>query len=556
MSTASDSNRPWFEASPERLQWELDRFAEHALPAAHRVVPLGDGSPASLWIETELSFKDEAVRISILLPADYPDAPPSFFGPRDLLERHEYPGQHELCWSADQDRDWHPGRDAAYIVANNLWALLADAERGEAAVLAGEADMPEPISGFIKFARSQVVVVAEPFFERDLPVGRGKLKLLREGNRLFLNSAEGLGAADDRLRRRFIRGGKPEPDGYWVELAEPRAQLFNDLEPWDLRDVAPELFQRLAARTRRGRSALVGVWLGVTFMEEGPVRGEVRRNWAFGWVDSATTSAVWFQAQALTRSERSRRTPELVGLDRARVLVAGAGSLGAPVTFELAKAGAGHLDIVDPDIFDVNNAARHALPVTCAGQNKAEAVAEAALMINPFVEATHYPISIQGFGPDGNAVRQLIEDSTVVVDTTGSNTAARVLQRLCIEAERPLVVAGLTAGSYGGVVRVAEPNGPCFDCLLLHQQDGAIAPVSEAPPTSLVTPRGCSHPAFAGAGFEATQLAAVAARAVVQTSHLSSYPAASYNWAVLNFRTAPGWRSGIAQRHPDCWRHG
>jgi molybdopterin/thiamine biosynthesis adenylyltransferase/ubiquitin-protein ligase len=556
MSTAADPDRHWFEVSPERLQWELDRFAEHGLPASHEVVPLGGGSPANLWIETELSFKGGTVRIAILFPADYPDAPPSFFGPQELLERHQYPGQHELCWSADQDRDWHPGRDAAGIVASNLRALFAAAEQGEAAVVAGEADMPEPLTGFIKFDRSQVVVVPEPFFALDLPASRGKLKLLRDGNRLFLNAAEGLGTADDQLRQRFIRGGKSEPDGYWVELRKPRAQAFNGLEPWDLHAVAPELFQRLASRAGRGRPVLTGAWLGVTFMEEGPVRGEVRRNWAFGWVSTGTTPPLWFQAQALTREERWRRTPELVGLDRARVLIAGAGSLGAPMTFELAKAGVGHLDIVDPDIYDVNNTVRHALPVICAGQNKAEAVAQAALMLNPFIETTHHPISIQGFGSEGRTVRHLIEAANVVVDTTGSNTAARVLQRLCIEAERPLVVAGLTAGSYGGVIRIAEPAGACFDCLLMHQQDGTIPPVAEAPPTSLVTPRGCSHPAFAGAGFEATQLAAVTARAAVQTSHVSSYPAAVYNWAVLNFRTAPGWRSGTAERHPDCWRHG
>jgi hypothetical protein len=150
---------------------------------------------------------------------------------------------------------------------------------------------------------------------------------------------------------------------------------------------------------------------------------------------------------------------------------------------------------------------------------------------------------------------ELVETATVVVDTTGSNAAARFLQVECIERERPLVIVGLTAGSYGGVLRIARPDGPCFDCFLLHESDGQIEAAKAAPETSLVTPVGCSHPAFAGAGFEATQLAATAARTVVQQMALSRYPPGDFNWAVTNFREAPRWRSGRAERHPECWRH-
>src|ERR1035437_2349871 len=148
MNTEAEGARFWFEAQPERLEWELGRFAEEELPATHHV--LGQGTnDARLVIETELTYQDEAVPIRVAFPLDYPDAPPMFYGPEGLLERHPTAGGTNLCWSADPDRDWYPGRDAAYIVANNLRALLADSEKGASAVRAGEADMPEPLTGHI-----------------------------------------------------------------------------------------------------------------------------------------------------------------------------------------------------------------------------------------------------------------------------------------------------------------------------------------------------------------------------------------------------------------------
>lgn len=560
MNTEADRAPFWFEAQPQRLEWELERFAERELPAAHHVDRQGTND-VRLIIDTELPYKNAAVPIRVHFPFDYPDAPPMFFGPAGLLERHQTAGGTNLCWSADPDRDWYPGRDAAYIVANNLRALLADSEKGASAVRAAEADMPEPLTGFIVFDRSLVLAVPDPFLAETLANARGRLDLLRDGRRLFLWKAEGLGEASPALRQRFIRAGKQEPRGYWVELSPaPRVQAFNRQEDWDLTQTAPELFRHLDATSRvSGPFSLTEAWLGVTFMEEGPLRGQLRRNWVFGLVSydrqSKRASARWFPAQALTREERQRRTPELIGLQAARVLVVGAGSVGAPVAFELAKAGVGHIDVVDPDLFDVNNAVRHGLPVTSAGENKAQAVAEAATGLNPFVEVEHYGFTVEGGTVATERVLELINAATVVVDTTGSNTAARVLQRFCIQHERPLVIAGLTAGSYGAVLRIAVPRGPCFDCFVLHQTDGAIPTAAAAPPTSLVTPIGCSHPAFAGAGFEATQLAAVAARAVIQVTGASAYPEAGFNWAVMNFRDAPRWRSGLAERHPDCWRH-
>lgn len=115
----------------------------------------------------------------------------------------------------------------------------------------------------------------------------------------------------------------------------------------------------------------------------------------------------------------------------------------------------------------------------------------------------------------------------------------------------PLVVAGLTAASYGGDLFLVEPDGPCLECFSRAQADGRVAdpPAGER---SVETPIGCRHPAFAGAGFEATELAAQATRAAVRATRLSSYPETDSNWLVLNFRGEPHYQEGRLEPYSDC----
>jgi molybdopterin/thiamine biosynthesis adenylyltransferase len=214
----------------------------------------------------------------------------------------------------------------------------------------------------------------------------------------------------------------------------------------------------------------------------------------------------------------------------------------------------GTQDIVDPDRVDVNNSVRHVLSPRSAGSNKAMATAAAAAELNPFVEVRAHDFSV-GAGPvEATLLATLIADADAVLDTTGSNAVARILQRYCADAAKPLVVAGLSRGSYGGEVGVFHPGAACFECFVLAQRDSAVPEPHAAPRSSLVTPVGCSHPAFPGAGFDGAHLAAIVARTVVQVTGASSYPALGFDWAVVNFRGAPWWQSGQLTKHPDCAR--
>jgi molybdopterin/thiamine biosynthesis adenylyltransferase len=257
------------------------------------------------------------------------------------------------------------------------------------------------------------------------------------------------------------------------------------------------------------------------------------------------------RAQALTRRERDRRIPDLAGLEAARFLLVGAGSLGAPVALELVKGGAGHVDIVDNDFYDVNNSVRHVLDVRHAGAPKAEALTSECRRLNPFASVDGHIFTVGGGLEEEQQLAPLVRGSDVVIDTTGSLAVARVLMRQCSEAQRPLVVAGLTSSSYGAEILVAQPGGPCLDCFLTAQRQGLI-PEPPAGVPSAVTPVGCRHPAFAGAGFEATEVGAVIARTVMRLSGKSAYPGLSFNWVVMSLRADPHYLDGTADRHPEC----
>ena len=545
--TAAEDRPPWYERWPERRTWELREFEALGLPAVERLDDDGE-----LCVGTELTFRGEAVAIEVRYPHDYPDFPPGLFGPPELLDRHQNK-YGNLCVLADPENDWWPAWSAAELVDVKLRALFEDSERGADAVAAGEADMVESISAEIRYSEDEAVLVPDPFWAPSLSADHGELTLLDLGsNRLhLLTTIDAIGDADSTLVERLSTRRAQRRHGAWVQLPEPPP-------PWPSRDqllaaaraahLALFAVGRREAARRRERRA--DSWIAITFMEEGPRRGETRRAWVFFElrIPLKPTFEVLrvAEAQPITVAARQLRTPELVGLAGARVAVVGAGSLGAPITLELAKAGVGRIHVIDKDYYEASSSVRHVLPTVDAGLGKALSAAWLAQRLNPLVTVTPQRRKVYG----DNAT-ELLSDVDVVVDTTGSQAVGRMLSRECRALGKVLVVAGLSNGAHGGDVAILDPAGACFMCFVLAQAAGEI-PSPRAGPRSNVTPVGCGHPAFSGAGFDATALAAIAARAVVGVGGWCEYPAPDYDWVVVNFRGGDPWRQGTLERRPDC----
>src|SRR6202140_1736306 len=82
-------------------------------------------------------------------------------------------------------------------------------------------------------------------------------------------------------------------------------------------------------------------------------------------------------------------------LKNAKVLMVGAGGLGAPLGLYLAASGVGRVGIVDFDVVDYTNLQRQVIHGTKdVGRKKLDSAAETMLDINPNVQIDRYEVAL------------------------------------------------------------------------------------------------------------------------------------------------------------------
>lgn len=160
--------------------------------------------------------------------------------------------------------------------------------------------------------------------------------------------------------------------------------------------------------------------------------------------------------QELERYARHIVLPEIGGagqqrLKRARVLVVGAGGLGAPVLTYLAAAGVGTLGIVDDDIVSLSNLQRQIIhDMTGIGRPKVESAAATLARINPHVKVEPHCLRLD----EGNAPA-LFRRYDLVIDGSDNLAARYVMADACEAEKRPLVAAAVSR--FDGWVTVLMP---------------------------------------------------------------------------------------------------
>lgn len=160
--------------------------------------------------------------------------------------------------------------------------------------------------------------------------------------------------------------------------------------------------------------------------------------------------------QELERYARHIVLPEIGGsgqqlLKRARVLVIGAGGLGAPVLEYLAAAGVGTLGIVDDDVVSLSNLQRQVIHDTDAvGKPKTESAAVAIRRINPNVAVRPHTTRLTA----ANAA-DLVRGYDVIVDGSDNFETRYVLADACAAEKRPLVHASVAR--FDGSLTVLTP---------------------------------------------------------------------------------------------------
>ena len=146
-------------------------------------------------------------------------------------------------------------------------------------------------------------------------------------------------------------------------------------------------------------------------------------------------------------------------LKRARVLVTGAGGLGAPAALYLAAAGVGVLGLVDHDTVALSNLQRQVLYATAdIGAPKVEAAARRLAALNPEVTVETHALRLDA-GNAGGVVRAY----DLVLDGVDDFTTRHAVNAACVAGGRTLVSGAV--GRWRGQVG-AFAGQPCYQCLV------------------------------------------------------------------------------------------
>ncbi len=148
-------------------------------------------------------------------------------------------------------------------------------------------------------------------------------------------------------------------------------------------------------------------------------------------------------------------------LRKAKVLVVGAGGLGAPVLQYLAAAGVGTIGVIDDDTVSLSNLQRQVLfDESLLGKPKVFAAQQRLKLLNPFVTVLPYNRRLTG-----DIAEELFSEYDLVLDGTDSFAARKMINVACARTKTPLVWGAIS--QWEGQVTVFDPaNGePCFECV-------------------------------------------------------------------------------------------
>ena len=167
----------------------------------------------------------------------------------------------------------------------------------------------------------------------------------------------------------------------------------------------------------------------------------------------------------LERYHRNALVPQvgLVGQQRiraSRILLIGAGGLGAPAALYLAAAGVGTIGLIDDDEVDVSNLQRQVIHATAAvGRPKVDSAAEAIRALNPDVEVVAHRTRLTA-----DNARDLLGGWDVVIDGTDNFPTRYLVNDAAVMLGLPLV-HGAVLGFNGQVGVFDARRGPCYRCL-------------------------------------------------------------------------------------------
>jgi len=189
-------------------------------------------------------------------------------------------------------------------------------------------------------------------------------------------------------------------------------------------------------------------------------------------------SASALDADTTERYARQLRLPQVgeAGQGRlatAKVVVLGAGGLGAPAALYLAAAGVGQLTLIDDDKVERSNLHRQIIHADArVGMAKTESARIALQALNPRI---HIETRTERLQPDN--VERLLADHDVLIDGADNFPARYLLAAASLRLKLPMVYGAVER--FTGQLSVFDPrrdDSPCYRCLFPEPPAAADAP--------------------------------------------------------------------------------
>ena len=218
-----------------------------------------------------------------------------------------------------------------------------------------------------------------------------------------------------------------------------------------------------------------------------------------------------------------------IKISEGKVLIVGAGGLGAPVALYLAAAGVGTIGIIDGDVVDLTNLQRQVIHFT-PDVNKAKVLSakEKIEQLNPDVKVIAYQELLSTYN-----IFDIIKEYDIVVDGTDNFPTKFLINDACVFAQKPF--------SHGGILRFEgqtftyTPGNACYRC------------VFDTPPPPNAVPT-CSQAGVLGsiAGMLGTIQATEVLKFLVNKGELLTNRILTFNALSMDFRTI------AFRKNPDC----
>ncbi|OIQ32834.1 MAG: molybdopterin biosynthesis protein [Alphaproteobacteria bacterium MedPE-SWcel] len=184
-----------------------------------------------------------------------------------------------------------------------------------------------------------------------------------------------------------------------------------------------------------------------------------------------------FSEAELNRYARHIVLREVGGLGQkrlkdAKVLVIGAGGLGAPALQYLAAAGVGTIGVIDDDVVENANLQRQVIhrdrDIGTAKVFSAQAAMEAQ---NPFITVRPYNRRLSD-----DIAAELFADFDLILDGSDNFATRYLANRVAVAQEKPLISGALS--QWEGQISVFDParGGPCYQCIFPEAPAPGLAP--------------------------------------------------------------------------------